>query len=180
MRASDAEREQTADRLRHAAGEGRLTLEELDDRLQLAYAATTGTELERLTEDVTVHEPAPPVSAGESVQWIVAIMGGNERKGRWRVGRRCRVLNLMGGSDLDLNGAELAADRVEIRIVSIMGGSNVRVPDGLNVEVSETAIMGGNTVKLGDATPNPGGPVLHLRLFSLMGGTDVKRGRRAG
>jgi len=24
----------------------------------------------------------------------------------------------------------------------------------------------------------PGGPVLHLKLFSLMGGNDVKRGRR--
>jgi hypothetical protein len=38
--------------------------------------------------------------------------------------------------------------------------------------------MGGNGVDIGDARPDPGGPVLHLRLISIMGGTDVKRGRR--
>jgi hypothetical protein len=38
--------------------------------------------------------------------------------------------------------------------------------------------MGGNGVDLGDSRPDPGGPVLRVRLFSLMGGTDVKRGRK--
>jgi hypothetical protein len=36
LRASDAERERTADQLRYAAGEGRLTVEELDERLNAA------------------------------------------------------------------------------------------------------------------------------------------------
>ena len=34
LRASDADREHTAERLRQAAGEGRLTIEELEERLQ--------------------------------------------------------------------------------------------------------------------------------------------------
>jgi hypothetical protein len=38
--------------------------------------------------------------------------------------------------------------------------------------------MGGNNVNLGDELPDPGGPVLRLRLLSIMGGTDVKRGRK--
>jgi hypothetical protein len=84
----------------------------------------------------------------------------------------------MGGADLDLNDAELSDERTELEVYSIMGGGDIYVPDGLNVEVSEFAFMGGNGVDLGDSRPDPGGPVLRVRLFSLMGGTDVKRGRK--
>ncbi|MGI8779350.1 MAG: DUF1707 SHOCT-like domain-containing protein [Solirubrobacteraceae bacterium] len=189
LRASDADRERSADMLRHAAGEGRLTIDELDERLSSAYEAQTRAELERLTADVLVaSEEAHPASApaqrlpvrpGEGgARWLVAIMGGSERKGHWRVAARCTLVNLMGGSDIDLNDAELAAERIEMRVFSIMGGSDIRVPEGLNVEVSEFAFMGGNGVDVGNARPDAGGPVLHLRLFSLMGGTDVKRGRK--
>jgi hypothetical protein len=105
-------------------------------------------------------------------------MSGRDRKGRWRVGRRCNVVNVMGGADLDLNDAELADDYVEMTVFSLMGGADIRVPEGLNVEVSEFAFMGGNTINLGTELPDPGGPVLRLRLLSIMGGTDVKRGRK--
>jgi hypothetical protein len=53
--ASDADRERIAERLRTGAGEGRLTPEELEDRLELAFAARTDPELERLVTDL----PAP-------------------------------------------------------------------------------------------------------------------------
>ncbi len=54
LRASDADREHTADLLRHAAGEGRLTMEELDERLDLVYETRTQRELDKLTADVVV------------------------------------------------------------------------------------------------------------------------------
>ena len=57
-----------------------------------------------------------PVRRGEGgSNWLVAIMSGHERKGRWRVGRNLKVINIMGGSDLDLNDAELADDVVRSR-----------------------------------------------------------------
>src|SRR4051812_50002415 len=54
-RASDAEREAAADRLRVAAGDGRLDPDELEQRLEQAYAARTVGELTELTRDL----PAP-------------------------------------------------------------------------------------------------------------------------
>ena len=105
-------------------------------------------------------------------------MSGHDRKGRWRVGRNLKVINVMGGSDLDLNDAELTDHDVHMTVFSLMGGADVRVPEGLNVDCSEFALMGGNGIKLGDTRPDPGGPTLHLRLISIMGGTDVKRGRK--
>ena len=90
-------------------------------------------------------------------------MGGCDRKGRWRLAERATSLNIMGGADLDLNQAELAADHVELTVFSLMGGADIRVPDNLQVELSEFAFMGGNSIKLGDAPPRPGAPVLRLR-----------------
>jgi hypothetical protein len=52
------------------------------------------------------------------------------------------------------------------------------VPEGLNVELSEFAFMGGNDAHLGDERPDPGGPTLRLRVVSIMGGTDIMRGRK--
>jgi hypothetical protein len=185
LRASDADRERTADQLRHAAGEGRLTMEELEERLHGVYAARTHRELDGLTADVVVRDQTGtptrrmPVRPGdEGTNWLISVMSGRERKGRWRVGRRCHVINVMGGSDLDLNDAELAGDLVEMTVFCLMGGAEIRVPEGLNVELSEFAFMGGNDARLGDELPDPGGPVLRLRLISIMGGADVKRGRK--
>lgn len=45
VRASDAEREAVVDRLRLHAGDGRLTLEELEERIDQAYAARTRGQL---------------------------------------------------------------------------------------------------------------------------------------
>jgi hypothetical protein len=58
-RASDSEREAAADRLRVAAGDGRLDPEELEQRLEEAYAARTVGQLTELTRDL----PAPGAPA---------------------------------------------------------------------------------------------------------------------
>jgi hypothetical protein len=190
LRASDADREQAAELLRRAAGEGRLTVDELDERLAEAFGARTRAELQELVVDVVVGgadagvpvgAPAAslPVMPGEGgTKWLISIMTGHDRRGHWRVGPKVINFNFWGGSDIDLNDAVLSAQHTEIRIISIMGGADVYVPEGLNVEVSEFAFMGGNDVRLGRGRPAPGGPIVHLRLFSLMGGTNVKRGRK--
>ncbi len=50
--ASDADRERVAERLRVAAGEGRLTPAELEERLERAFSARTDAELELLVADL--------------------------------------------------------------------------------------------------------------------------------
>jgi Domain of unknown function (DUF4190)/Domain of unknown function (DUF1707) len=58
LRASDADREAAAERLRIAALEGRLDATELDERMTAAYNARFCSELAALTVDIT--PPAPP------------------------------------------------------------------------------------------------------------------------
>ncbi len=177
VRASDAEREAVVARLQTAAGEGRLALEELAERLDRALSAATRAELEVLTADLP-EQAAPAVPAAKARRWVVGIMGGGTQKGRWRIASRCNVVNVMGGADLDLTGAVVEGPETEIQVFSLMGGSDIVVPDGVHVELSGFAFMGGNDLRLDDAPPPPpGAPVVRVRAWSIMGGTDVKRGR---
>ncbi|HXA54637.1 MAG TPA: DUF1707 domain-containing protein [Solirubrobacteraceae bacterium] len=54
MRVADDEREQLIDELREHAGAGRLTSEELEDRIDVAYRATTRADLEAVRADLPV------------------------------------------------------------------------------------------------------------------------------
>jgi len=194
-RASDAEREAVVARLRDAAGEGRLTVEELDERIDAAYAARTRDELDPLTADLpdagpgawpaAVGEGMPVGAAGATAPSVVlGILGGGDRRGRWRVPERMTVVNVLGGADLDLREATLAAPEVEIRVFSLLGGSDVIVPEGVHVELGGFAVLGGNDLKLTGPAPPPGAPLVRVRAWSLLGGTDVKtqtpRRRRHG
>jgi DUF1707 SHOCT-like domain len=61
MRASDRDRQQVVDRLRRALEDGRLTMEEYVDRMEVAYQAATYGDLAPLCSDLPV---SPPVMAG--------------------------------------------------------------------------------------------------------------------
>lgn len=171
---SDAERERVALLLRDAAGEGRLTLEELAGRLDWTYGARTSQELELVTRDLPAQPPAAAIDIGSETSSLVAIMSGAKRSGRWRLGKRCRAMAVMGGCKLDLRGAELTAQDPVIRAVSIMGGIEIIVPEGIAVEVTGLALMGGKSVRIKDVLPLPGAPRLHVRVLAFMGGVSVR------
>ena len=180
-RASDAEREETVTRLREAAADGRLTVEELTERIDAAYAATTRAELEPLTADLPATTTrAMDVERGGGTSFLLGVLGGGDRSGRWRVAERLTVLNVLGGADLDLREATLAAPEVTITVISILGGSDIVVPEGVHVELSSFALLGGDDLRLEGPEPPPGAPVVHVKTVSILGGTDVKtrRGRR--
>ena len=174
-RASDSEREATVAHLREAAAEGRLDVEELVDRIDAAYTATTRAELEPLTADLPEPNGAAYAAPAErrATSFVLSIFGGSDRAGRWRVAERVRVVNIFGGADLDLREATLAAPDVRLTVISVFGGSDVIVPEGINVELSSFALFGGDQLKLGGAQAVPGAPTVHVRCVSVFGGTDV-------
>ena len=49
-------------------------------------------------------------------------------RGRWRIAKRCSVINVMGGADLDLTEAIVDDTEIEIRVFSLMGGSTSWYP----------------------------------------------------
>ncbi|MBX6355821.1 MAG: DUF1707 domain-containing protein [Micromonosporaceae bacterium] len=75
MRAGDADRERVAERLRIALEEGRLNLQEYDERLREAYAAKTYAELDKLLVDLP---GVTPISRSQ-----VAVPGQPDPDGRY-------------------------------------------------------------------------------------------------
>jgi hypothetical protein len=187
LRASDADRERVAEVLREAAGDGRLTMDELDERLDAVYAAKTYAELEPITHDLpgagAAGTPAvvpaatadPARFGGEPTSSMaVAILGGFSRKGDWVVPKEFTAVCFMGGGEIDLRDARFSEREVTIHVVAIMGGCEVIVPEDATVRVTGIGIMGAfDHSNAGSGTP--GGPVITVNGVAIMGGVDVSR-----
>ncbi|MBL1118887.1 DUF1707 domain-containing protein [Streptomyces sp. 110] len=188
MRASDAERERIAEVLREAVAEGRLDMEEFDERLGAAYAARTHGELEPLVRDLPVPggaAPAPPspadptgwaerIGGTPTSKWAVAIMGGFQRKGTWTVPRAFTALTVMGGGEIDLREARFEDRDVVIRCFALMGGVEIIVPPDLETHVSGIGLMGGFD-HTGSADGDPTGPRVTVTGLAIFGGVSVER-----
>jgi hypothetical protein len=192
LRISDQDRHQVAEVLREAAGDGRIDLEELDERLEATYSARTYADLVPITLDLpttaTTHLPAhlsggaaaatpSPVVPGPAEERHVAIMSGFDRKGVWIVPAQLTVIAFMGGAELDLRQAQFAAREVTITINAIMGGADITVNPHTHVIMEGTGIMGGYSGP-SDRTPaelDANSPVVRIRGFAIMGGVSVTR-----
>ena len=175
IRASDSERELIVQRLSENAAAGRLTLAELEERVRLAYAATTRAELTPLIADLPTGQPRATAERRKPTKWVLSVMGGAEKAGRWRVGERLTTVTVMGGNDIDLRHAEIDADDVTIVAVAVMGGMDIYLPDTIDVQVGGFAFMGGNGERGSTRPPRPGAPRIRVLAYSLMGGIDVWR-----
>jgi hypothetical protein len=184
LRASDADRERVAEVLREAAGDGRLTMDELDERLDAVYAAKTYAELAPITHDLPASgQPTPAAPAAGEVRryggeptshGAVAILGGFTRRGDWVVPKDFSVFCFMGGGEIDLREARFSEREVNIHIVAIMGGCEVTVPEDATVRVTGIGIMGAFDHSIPGAE-KPNGPVITISGLAVMGGVDVKR-----
>jgi len=186
LRASDADRERVANVLRDAAGDGRLTMDELDERLDAVYAAKTYAELEPITHDLPAAgaAPAPPPVPAEprdparfggepTSHGAVAILGGFSRKGDWTVPKEFTAFLFMGGGEIDLREARFAEREVTIHIVAFLGGCEIIVPEDATLRVTGVGVMGAFDHS-GSSNGSPDGPVITVNGVAFMGGVDVK------
>lgn len=182
LRASDADRERVATVLRDAAAQGRLGLDELDNRLSGVYAAKTYADLEPLTRDLPSGElvPAPQtaldvhIGSKPTSRGAIAVMSGFSRKGPWVPPRSFHCLAFWGGGTIDLRDARYADRNVKIRAFAIMGGITVLVPEDAEVLVTGTGIMGGFDHSATGAGV-PSGPRITVTGFAFWGGVGVLR-----
>ena len=191
VRVSDTDRQAVVDRLSSACGDGLLTLDEFADRAGEAYAAITRADLDAVVRDLRLpvvqatatvaQQPEATTAAAEGAKrrWVVAIMGGEDRRGRWRAGRKIGAVAIMGGIDLDLRDALLEDDVVEITAWAVMGGVTIIVPEGIPVECSGFMFMGGRSNRIKDVPTLPGAPVVRVKGFGMWGGIDVRSKARA-
>ncbi len=179
-RAADTDRIEIAQLLAYAAEQGRLQLNDYEDRLTKAYAATTYQELEELRADL----PGAPINPRRGRKpnpapstLLLALLSGFERRGRWNVPKKLTTFALWGSGVVDLRYADFTSTEVEIHAYSIMGVTNILLPPEVNVEVRGRGVMGGfDHDVLGHGTP--GAPKVKIRGFSLWGGVGIRRKAR--
>jgi DUF1707 SHOCT-like domain/Cell wall-active antibiotics response LiaF, C-terminal len=177
IRASDSEREHTVELLRRNSVDGRLTLEEFAGRIERAYDAKTRDELEELTSDLpetTAPATAPARREKPVSKWIVSVMSGTEKRGRWRLAGSTNVVCVMGGAELDLRNVELQELDSTITIVAVMGGAEIIVPEGVDVDLTGFALMGGKEFRPGRTVPPPSAPSIRIKAYAFMGGVEVR------
>ena len=163
LRASHEDRDEIVEQLRVAAGDGRLTAEELDERLGSALEARTYGDLAVLVRDLpTGVAPLPaapaPVLDPKDLITLQARHSNLQRMGPWIVPRRLQVEVHSGNVVLDFTQAAISAPVLEMEM-SVRGG-NVRliVPPEVVVQLDSVELHGGN-VQQRAVRPEPGTPV---------------------
>lgn len=196
-RVSDLEREEVADILRDAAGEGRLSYTELEDRLETLYASKTYGELVELTADLphgprTSQEQSVPSTTPqyggalvETGPVINVFMSESKRMGNWLVPQRQEVNAVLGDVTLDYTEAQIPFDEITIDVKSILADVKIRVPQNAIVLLDSNPILGSVSEQeaglkaVPDPNAQPTAPTrFHIRGTAILGEIKIKRGPR--
>ena len=146
LRASHEDRDKVVEQLRVAAGDGRLTADELDQRLEAAMTARTYGELAALTADLPGSPDPGAAAALTTAAGAVRIDGGSgsaRRTGRWVVPQQMEVRVSSGKVVLDFTDAVVAHPAIHID-ADVRSGSLVIVTrPGMVVDASDVVVRSG-------------------------------------
>ncbi|MEW9530927.1 DUF1707 domain-containing protein [Microbispora sp. NPDC049125] len=148
LRASHEDRDQVVEWLRVAAGDGRLSAEELDERLEVALTARTYGELEALITDLPAAGPALATGVAaappKETSRIEVGSGSTKRDGPWAVPRRMEIECRSGSVVLDFTSAVITSPTLEIEASVRSGSVTLVVPPDVFVDVDDVAVNSGS------------------------------------
>ena len=183
LRASHADRDQVAEALRVAAGDGRLSAEELDDRLERALTARTYAELVALTADLPAEPGAfvvPPGAGAASATpkdlIRIHVRGSSVRRdGRWVVPKELDVKVTGGNVTLDFTEAVITQPLLRITAEVKGGGLSLITRPGIVVDAGDISVRGGSVTL--PEPPGPGDPVqLRIEIAGSVHGSGITAG----
>jgi hypothetical protein len=186
MRCSHADRDAVAELLREAAGDGRLDIEELENRLEKAFEAKTYADLDALVVDLprpathrthTQVAPAPrPVAVPTDLR-VVAVLSDRKQEGPWIVPARLSAEAVLGSVKIDFTDATCPHEAVALDARAWLGNVVVVVPEGWAVRTDGiTAVLGSVTNKVQGGFP-PGRPIVYISGHSVLGDITVRHAR---
>lgn len=171
LRVSHADRDQVAEALRVAAGDGRLTSDELDERLEKALTARTYDDLVPLLADLPAATAAlSPLSgalaavtgggvaprAAKELVTIETTSGQSKRDGRWTVPARMQLKTRSGQIRLDFTEAIITQPTLHIDAEVRSGQITLVTKPGIAVDLEDVSVRSGQ-VKVrapwGDGAP---------------------------
>ena len=166
LRASHEDRNRVVDALRVAGGDGRLSAEELDARLERALTARTHGELARLTADL------PVAPAARDVLVIEQHGGRYAKEGRWQVParielrtRECRVLLDFTQAVVTSDVVRIETDMVHGKLLVISAPDIVIDTDGLALTYSKLRLRSRNAAADPRLRIELAGKLLHAKVI---------------
>ena len=191
LRASDADRDRTAEVLREAAAEGRLDLTEFEKRLERTFAAKTYSDLVPITADLPGAEHGGVQSGrrsrsgapghGELTQpgpyEVNAVLSEQKVTGRWLVPRRISARAIVGQVTLDFTDAALPHE-VVLDVQVGLGQLTLIVPDDIAVEFEPGTTVLGERKNKARAVAAPGTPLIRVRGLVVLGELTARPPKR--
>ena len=175
LRASDADRERIVAVLTDAVTDGRLTLQEHEERVERVWAARTLADLAELTVDLLPPESQP---FNMDSRPVTAFFRTETRGGRWVVPSQVPVTSLGGTVSMDLCEALLQSRHMVVQLAVMAGTVNLTVPEGVRIVTAPDARVRSfrNEVRLPPGATDfaPDAPVIELAGF-VFGGKVVAR-----
>jgi hypothetical protein len=162
LRASHDDRDRVVELLRVSAGDGRLTAEELDERLEQAMTARTYGELARLVADLPAQGSVPASVATARTKDVVRIdtrSGHVKRVDRWIVPQRMEVKVTSGSVLLDFTQAQITQPTLRLDVDVRSGHIRLLTMPGIVVDTDDVVIRSGHV-----RVKAPWGPDVPARL----------------
>ena len=192
IRVGHSERDAVVAALQEAAADGRLSMAELDDRLDAALQARTYADLDVLVADLSVELPSRaltsalpqaqrPPSAGYSREDPLRLDGGmssEKRGGVWTVPPFMLINQGLGSVKLNCLVATPAAQLIEIEIIGGAGSIVLVLPDGWAVDADRLSKSWGSKSVDVPREPAPGKPLLLIYGALGLGSFKVRSANR--
>jgi hypothetical protein len=172
-RASDADREAVAERLREAATDGRLELAELEDRVEAVYQAKTTSDLESITVDL------PGLVPDDQPLRLEATSGSREKSGRWLVPSQIFASCTSGRITFDFTEADCRHQNVTASVSAKSGSIIFVVPVGWGVNMDDVSVASGSVRNKAAELPAPGMPTIIVHGQTKSGSVKARYPRRS-
>ena len=104
----------------------------------------------------------------------MSILGGSNKKIRSKAFRGGKITGILGGSEIDLRGSELAPGMHVLDVVTIFGGATLIVPEDWNIRVEINNILGGFGDKRTNIPEDDTSKILVIKGVALLGGGEIK------
>jgi hypothetical protein len=180
-RAADSDREAVAERLRIAAGDGRIDLAELEERLGKAYAAKTYGQLEVLVADLPLQTASvtPAGALPEPETLVLKTRAPNlKQSGQWTVPRRITAESTIGIITIDFTQASCAHREVVVEAVTGTGWIRLWLPDGWAARISPSSTNTSHIHNKAAEIADAGAPTIIVTGHPVHGYIKIKHHRR--
>ncbi len=168
-----------------------MDLDEFEGLLDAVNGCSTASELRDLLSKLPPVESSEPVTnvvparGGEPVVvdadrvrdhgFMISVLGGSNRAGRWIPPRKTFALGVLGGTSLDFREALLGPGITDVNVLALLSGVEIIVPPEMTVEVDGMAVCGGFSHETDEPLrSNPDLPTLRIRGLVVLGNVNVE------